>query len=77
MISDNLKVALISETLEAVSPQRRRAAHILLDLVRSDRMLGFPDRHIAAIREKAGASVATEAQGLLQKLGACGQSEPS
>ena len=77
MIGDDVKVALISETLEAASPQRRRAAHILLTLVRSDKLLSFPDRHIAAIREQAGASVAAEAQRLLRKLGACGHSELS
>ena len=77
MISDSVRVALISETLEAASPQRRRAAHILLDLVRCEQTLGFPDRHIAAVREKAGASVAAEAQGLLRKLGAIGRTEHS
>jgi hypothetical protein len=70
-------VALISETLDAVLPQRRRAAHILLDLARSGSIACFPDDHIAAIRERAGASVAAEAQGLLRKFGAAGQGEAS
>jgi len=77
MISDDLRVALISETLDAVSPQRRRAAHILLDLVRSGRAARSPDDHIAVIRERAGATVAAEAQGLLRKFGAAGQGELS
>ena len=75
MISDDFRVALISETLDAVSPQRRRAAHILLDLVRSGKMACFPDDHIAAIRQRAGASVAAEAQGLLRKFGVFGHGE--
>ena len=69
MISDSFRVALISETLEARSPQRRRAAMILLDLSRSGRTLDFPDRQVAAIREQAGPAVAAEAHCLLETLG--------
>ncbi len=77
MISDDLRVALITETLDAASPQRRRAAHILLQLVRSGGLVCFPEDHIATIRERAGASVAAEAQGLLRKFGATGRGELS
>jgi hypothetical protein len=69
MSSDSLRIALISETLEAGSPQRRRAARILLELWRCDELSPGADRQVAAVREAAGAAVAAEARRLLEKLG--------
>jgi hypothetical protein len=77
MISDSLRVALISETLEASSLQRRRAARILLDLSRSDRTFDRADRPVAAVREQAGAAVAAEAHWLLEKLGVFSGGDPA
>ena len=69
MVSDSLQVALISETLEANSPQRRRAASILLDLSRSGGVCDLADGRVSAICEAAGAAVAAEALVLLEKFG--------
>jgi hypothetical protein len=69
MISDSLRIALISETLEAGSPQRRRAAQILLDIFRSEGRLNVADGRVAAVCEEAGAAVAAEARVLLDRLG--------
>jgi hypothetical protein len=40
MICDSLHYALLSETLESASPERRRAAEVLLEIARSDEEVG-------------------------------------
>jgi len=67
--SDSLRVALISETLEALSPQRRRAALILLDLSSSEEISACGERRVDAIRRQAGSTVAAEVRWLLERLG--------
>jgi hypothetical protein len=68
MIDDSFRVALISETLEASSPQRRKAARILLELSRSEPTLDLASCKVSAIRDEAGPAVAAEAHSLLEKL---------
>lgn len=70
MINDSLRVALLSTTLDGSTPQRRRAALLLLDLTRSCAEPGRVDpRDVAAIRAEAGPAVAAEVQALLDELG--------
>jgi predicted nucleic acid-binding protein len=72
MISDSLQVALIFETLEAKSPQRRRAARILLELSRAGQVPDLADGRVRAACEAAGTAVATEASSLLEQFGLAG-----
>ena len=72
MISDSVQVALISETLEAVSPQRRRAAKILLDLSRSGGLRELSELRLPATCE---AAVAAEARALLELFGLGGEAQ--
>lgn len=69
MMNDSLRVALISETLEAPTPQRRRAARMILDLIRAGRLSLMDDSRMAELRNEAGAAVAGEVQALLQEFG--------
>ena len=69
MMTDSLHVALMSEMLDAASPQRRRAARLLLELARSGCVL-ISERHIEAMRASAGPLVAAEAEALLAEFGA-------
>ena len=71
MTDDSLRVALISETLEADSPQRRKAARLLLDAARGCATLG--ERHVEAVRLRAGPSVAQEARILIDRHAGGGQ----
>ena len=75
-ISDSLRVALISETLEAPSPQRRRAALILLDMAKSEEIASFGERRVAVIGQQAGAAVAAEVRCLLERLGVTASDRP-
>lgn len=77
MISDSLQVALIAEKLEADSPQRRRAASILLDLSQSGQMSDLADSNVNVVGQTAGTAVAAEARSLLEKFGICNRSEHS
>lgn len=74
--SDALRVALISETLEAPSAQRRRAALILLDMAKTEELEACGMDQVAAIRREAGAAVAEEVRCLLDRLGVIASERP-
>jgi hypothetical protein len=54
MISDSLRYALLSETLESALPERRRAAAALLELARADDEFGSLSDLIATAEQRLG-----------------------
>jgi hypothetical protein len=54
MISDSLHYALLSETLEAASPERRRAAGVLLEIARSEEDFGSLHELVVTAEQRFG-----------------------
>ena len=54
MINDSLHYALLSETLEPTSPERRRAAEALLEIARSDDDVGSLHDLVATAEQRYG-----------------------
>lgn len=69
MISDNIMVALIRESVTSESRPRRLAARIILENIRSDREFELTRAKAEVVRADAGPDVAEEMYVLVKRLG--------
>ena len=69
MISDNVMVALIRESISSASPPRRTAARVILDEIRTDPQFELTPAKAEMVRADEGPEVADEVRALVERLG--------
>ena len=69
MITDNIMVALIRESVTAESRPRRAAARLILDDIRSNPQFTLTRAKAEVVRADAGADVAAEMYALVTRFG--------